>query len=195
MDIANGLGEGRAIGQPPKVFAIREFELIDVHGAVIAPGNPVQAERVVEVMVADAAVEQWTRRVLEPARPAFVWQYDPHVGNELKAVEGDRLGQRHEPLADVGRFVHRIRDPADRECDDVVPERGRRPTEHARVNTADSSSKDDSWLRRLRFVSLRPVPETPRHFLRLVPAGRTCSHPWFRSSWQQWQRSAFVRVR
>ncbi|MGH8986037.1 MAG: hypothetical protein ACRDY6_19495 [Acidimicrobiia bacterium] len=47
MNVANDLGEGRAIGQPPQVLAIREFELIDVHGAIIATGSPVQAERVV----------------------------------------------------------------------------------------------------------------------------------------------------
>jgi hypothetical protein len=60
MNVANDLGESRAIGQPTQALAIRELELIDVHNPIIATGHLVQIvqpERVVQVLVADAAVD------------------------------------------------------------------------------------------------------------------------------------------
>ncbi len=41
-----------------------------MHNPIIPAGHLVQAERVVEMMVSDPALDQWTRRVREPARPA-----------------------------------------------------------------------------------------------------------------------------
>jgi hypothetical protein len=82
-------------------LAIRELELIDVHGS-IAAGDLVKAEWVVQMMVADAAVDQRKRLVLEPALPAFVRRYDSHVGNELESVQSNRDSDRVSHLPTSG---------------------------------------------------------------------------------------------
>jgi hypothetical protein len=89
----------RSASQRRQALAIGEVELIDLHDSIAAAGHLVEAERIVQVIDPDALLDQWTRRVLEPALPTSVRGDELHVRSELEAVESDRNWRRHQPAA------------------------------------------------------------------------------------------------
>jgi hypothetical protein len=70
-----------------------------VHGPLAAAVDPVEAERIVQVMLGDARFDQRRCALVEPALPASIASHDADIGHPLESIDGNDHGSGRDLLS------------------------------------------------------------------------------------------------